>query len=142
MSGHNNENIGTLAVLPVNDVAESLDYYVNVLGFDEVFHQNNEQGVMVNAQVQMSGCHLMLNLNPTSAAHQGGGVYFWIRVKDKPIDELYASLKEKGVKLEHDIENQFWGDRSFTVRDSLGYIVAFTQKIPGEMGFVEKNQSL
>lgn len=130
MTDINNQNIGTLSVLPVKNVAESLDYYVNTLGFSEVFHQGDDQGQMVNAQVQMSGCHLMLNLNPARADQQGGGVYFWIRVADKPIDELYESIKAKKVKIEHEIENQFWGDRSFTVRDSLGYYIAFTQRIP------------
>lgn len=129
MTDINNQNIGTLPVLPVKNVTESLDCYVNVLGFSEVFHQNDDQGQMINAQVQMSGCHIMLNLNPAQSDLQGGGVYFWIRVADLPIDKLYESIKAKNIKIEHEIEDQFWGDRSFTVRDSLGYYIAFTQKI-------------
>ncbi len=130
MTEYANTNNGTLPVLPVSDVAASQAYYTDVLGFNAVFHQTGDDGTVVNALVELSGCHLMLNLNPDKAALQGGGVYFWIRVDDKDIDAMYRDLQAKDVAIEQPIADQFWGDRSFTIQDNLGYHLAFNKRLP------------
>lgn len=131
MNDYSNTNSGTLPVLPVKDVVNSLAYYTDVLGFNEVFHQPLEDGTVVNAQVEMCGCHIMLNLNPRDAQLEGGGVYLWIRVEGKDIDAMYRDMKSKGVTIEQDIADQFWGDRSFSIKDNLGYNLAFNRQVPG-----------
>ena len=130
MTDHSASSHGTLPVLPVRDVLESHRFYTDVLGFNEVLRQAGEDGTVVNALVEMSGSHLMLNLNPKDADLQGGGVYFWIRVEDKDIDALYRDLVSKGVAIEDAIADQFWGDRSFSIKDNLGYYLAFNKRLP------------
>ena len=130
VSEYQHEYSGTLPVLPVADVRAALRHYTEQLGFEEVFSQQDDRGVVVNAQVQMDGCHLMLNLNPSRANDQGGGVYLWIRVREQPIDTLYEQLLARGITPVEPIADQFWGDRSFVVRDALGYSIAFTQAPP------------
>lgn len=73
VSEYQHEYSGTLPVLPVADVAVALRHYTEQLGFEEVVSQQDDQGVVVNAQIQMDGCHLMLNLNPARGNDQGGG---------------------------------------------------------------------
>ena len=130
MSDYEQKYFGTLPVLPVADVGTALGHYTEQLGFEEVFSQQDDRGAVVNAQVQMDDCHLMLNLNPARANDQGGGVYFWIRVRRQPIDELYEQLITKGIVPVEPISDQFWGDRSFVVQDASGYAIAFTQAKP------------
>ena len=130
MTDYTNSNNGTLPVLPVRDVVKSQAYYTEVLGFNAVFHQTDDDGKVVNAMVEISGCHLMLNHNPEESRFQGGGVYFWIRVDDKDIDAMYQGLKSKGVSIEQPIADQFWGDRSFSIKDNLGYNLAFNKRLP------------
>jgi len=129
LTDYTNDNRGTLPVLPVRDVMQSLTYYTDVLGFNKVFDQTLEDGTLVNAQVEMSGCHIMLNLNPDEAGLQGGGVYLWIRIEDKDIDALYRDLQSKGVHIVQPIADQFWGDRSFSIKDNLGYNLAFNKRL-------------
>ena len=116
MSEYNHKNIvaGTLPVLPVRNVAEALKYYTETLNFTELFRQPGEDGVVVNGQVQLEGCNLMFNLNPSNAGKQGGGVYFWIRIESQNIDDYYQELSERKVNIVEEIKDQFWGDRSFT----------------------------
>lgn len=126
---HKNATIGTLPVLPVNNVEETLAFYKEQLGFSELFSQPGEGGVIVNGQVQMEGCHLMFNLNPADANKQGGGIYLWIRIEGTNIDDYYNRIEGKDVQIVEEIKDQFWGDRSFTIRDCNGYVLAFNKSI-------------
>ena len=63
---------------------------------------------------------------------EGGGVYFWVRLFEQNIDEYYQSLVDAGVNIVEPIKDQFWGDRSFTIRDCNNYFVAFNQVIVNE----------
>ncbi len=126
---HKTNGAGTLPVLPVANVAETLHYYTDTLGFNELFRQPGEDGVVVNGQVQLETCNLMFNLNPSDADKHGGGVYFWIRIEGKNIDDYYRELSGKGVGIVEEIKDQFWGDRSFTIRDCNGYILAFNKSL-------------
>ena len=120
---------GILPVLPVADVDATVDYYVETLGFEERFRQHDPEGVARNAQLSFEDSTLMLNLNPEHAKLEGGGIYLWIRLFDKKIDEYYQSLQNAQANIFEEIENQFWGDRSFVIRDCNNYFLAFNQEI-------------
>lgn len=123
---------GVLPVLPSADVAASLDFYTNTLGFTEVMTQPGEGGQLVNAQVTFAGGQLMFNLNPDAAVQQGGDVYFWFRLSDdQDIDAMYAEIVSRGVTVVDEIADQFWGDRSFTILDHAGFHLAFNKAIAG-----------
>ena len=123
---------GVLPVLPSADVAASLDFYTNTLGFTEVFRQPDEEGKLVNAQVSFAGGQLMFNLNPEPVSQQGGCVYFWFRLPGgQDIDAMYEQFLSRGVAVVDEIADQFWGDRSFTILDHAGFHLAFNQAIAG-----------
>ena len=126
---HKDQMLGTLPVLPVADVAKAAGYYTSVLGFTELFRQQDDAGVVRNAQVHRDGCHIMLNLNPDRAGQKGGGIYLWIRIRDEKIDDCYESVTKSGATVVEEIRDQFWGDRSFSVQDLNGYHLAFTQSL-------------
>lgn len=126
---HKNRIVGTLPVLPVDNVVETLKYYTGTLSFNERFRQPGEDGVIVNGQVQLAHCNLMFNLNPSDAGKNGGGVYFWIRIESKDIDAYYQELTERDVTIIEEIKDQFWGDRSFTIQDCNGYFLAFNKSL-------------
>ena len=121
---------GILPVLPVSDIDKTADYYKNTLQFVEHFRQKTPEGASVNAQLSLEGSTLMLNLNPEKAPMEGGGVYFWIRLYEKNINDYYDSLVKAGVNVVDPIKDQFWGDRSFTIKDCNNYFIAFNQMIP------------
>lgn len=126
---HKNSVTGTLPVLPVSNVTETVKYFTETLEFSELFQQAGDGGMIVNAQVQLENCNLMFNLNPADSGKEGGGVYFWIRIENKHIDEYYQELVKKKVNVVEEIKDQFWGDRSFTIRDCNGYLLAFNKSL-------------
>ena len=118
-----------LPVFPVKDVAETMDYYMMTLGFGEVLRMPGQDGTLITGQVHLQNAHIMFNLNPEMANKEGGGVYFWVRMDDADIDVHYETLKSKGVTIVDEIQNQFWGDRSFTIKDLNNYTLVFTKAI-------------
>ena len=66
----------------------------------------------------------------TLCPNRGTGVDFYILGdKDDDIDQFYAMLKEKGINIVKEIENQFWGDRTFSIKDPDGYQLTFAKNI-------------
>jgi uncharacterized glyoxalase superfamily protein PhnB len=86
-------------------------------------------GTVVTGQVQRAGNNIMFNLNPADASSKGGGIYLWCRVEDTDLDDLYRELQSKGVEVVDQIQDQYWGDRYFSVRDLNGYILAFNKSL-------------
>ena len=120
---------GVLAVLPCADVEEALTFYTDTLGFTELFRQAGPDGTLVDARVSYAGGQVMLNLNPEMAPHAGGGVYLWFRLFADDIDALYERFVGAGVSVVEEIDDRFWGDRSFTVTDHAGFHLAFNKAI-------------
>jgi len=118
---------GSLPVFPVSDVGASIAFYVETLGFEKLFDVPLEDGTLVTGQVVKEGNNIMFNLNPGEAGGRGGGIYVWCRVEDTDLDEYYLALKEAGLVVVDEIQDQFWGDRYFAVRDLNGYILAFNK---------------
>ena len=58
----------------------------------------------------------------------GIGVYLYMQI-DGDIDEYYAELKKKGVKIAVEIKDEPFGVRDFTVEDIDGYKLTFNQTI-------------
>ncbi len=120
---------GILPVLPVSNIDETADYYINSLHFKENFRQKNPEGKSTDSQLTFEGSTLMINLNPEKAPLEGGGVYLWVRLYDKNINEYYDTLVEAGVNVVDPIKDQFWGDRSFVIKDCNNFHIAFNQMI-------------
>ena len=121
---------GILPVLPVSNIDETADYYTKTLHFEENFRQKTPEGMSINSQLTFEGSTLMLNLNPEKAPLEGGGIYLWVRLYEKNINKYYDSLVESGVNITDPIKDQFWGDRSFTIKDCNNFYIAFNQAIP------------
>ncbi len=120
---------GILPVLPVSDIDKTAEFYTDVLKFQEAFRQKSPEGGSTDSQLAFEGSTLMLNLNPDKAPMEGGGVYLWIRLYDKDINEYYDQLIAEGVTIVDPIRDQFWGDRSFVIKDCNNYHLAFNQAI-------------
>lgn len=120
------DRTGTIPVLPVHDVGKAIDWYVDVLDFTKLFDVPTPDGPVVTGQVQKYGSFIMFNLNPADADRRGGGIYLWVRI-DGDIDAFYGELRGKGLEVVDELQDGFWGDRWFAVRDLNGYVIAFNQ---------------
>ncbi|MDJ0755820.1 MAG: glyoxalase superfamily protein [Ardenticatenaceae bacterium] len=121
-----------IPVFPVQDVEEALNYYVDVLGFKENMRMPGPNGQLVTGRVQRGDVQFMFNLNPDMADQAAGAVWFWIYIDEIDLDAYYDDLTGKGLEVIEPIKDQFWGDRSFTVRDKFGYFLVFTKVIDAD----------
>ena len=120
---------GILPVLPVADIDQTANYYIDKLKFSETFRQKTPEGKSTDSQLTFEESTLMLNLNPEKAPLEGGGIYLWIRLFETDIKEYYDQLVSTGVNVVDPIRDQYWGDRSFVIKDCNNFFVAFNQAI-------------
>ncbi len=136
--------------LIVEDMEKSLAFYTQTLGFENTFQMPDPDGNLIHANLVWKDVHIMLG--PTSwmpeelIPYRGTGVDFYILGgEDDDLDGYYESLKEKGVNIVKDIEDQFWGDRTFSIKDPDGYQLTFAKTIrevsPEEMAEAMKQMA-
>jgi len=105
-------------VLHVTDVAASIRFYVERLGFTTPWH-HDEDGKPVVAQVERQGCALILSSQWPEKV--GKGLVF-ISLDAEPetqiaaLDALRAELEAKGVR----VEDGSWGFRILVLGDPDG----------------------
>lgn len=111
-------------------MAETKDFYTNVLGFGVTFE--NEFYLLMHTPNNEAEISFLRPNHPSQQplfhrAFEGNGIYLTIEVDD--IDKLYETLKKKGVAIKIDIRNEPWGDRHFAIQDPNGVgidLVKFT----------------
>ena len=102
--------------IPVSNVEEAADYYVNALSFHLDWH-SVEYGI---ASISQGECCMFL----TSAPHPYGNsapVIVWLNLNSKQeVDELYQSWRDAGAKILTEPEDKPWHLREFRVADLDG----------------------
>ena len=120
--------------LMVQDIEKNLNFYTQTLGFEEVLRFPGPDGKLVHAHVQWKDVNIMFGqaawLPAEALPHRGTGVDFYISGgPEDDLDQYYRMLKEKGVMIVKEIEDQFWGDRTFSIKDPDGYQLTFAKTV-------------
>ncbi len=104
--------------IPVSHVEKAAEYYVNVLGFQ--FDWGNDEGGI--GGISQGDCRMFLT-NPSFRQHHGnsGPVVIWLNLNSKQeVDELYQRWTESGAKILSEPEDKPWRLREFTATDLDG----------------------
>ena len=122
--------MGTLSpLLAVRNMKETIEFYKNSLGFKTGMIFPNASNPEY-ADLSKDGMVLMVipagNHGISIQEKFGIGVYLYMQI-DGDIDEYYAELKDRGVKIAADIKDTTYGVREFTVQDADGYNLTFNQ---------------
>lgn len=111
-------------VLLVSDVAASMNWWRDILGFAVLSTFKNPP---VMAFVERNGTQVMLQGNGgeipgTNRAFMPGiwGAHVWV----EDADALQAELAGRGAAVS-EVHDTFYGNREFEVEDPDGYIIAF-----------------
>jgi GNAT superfamily N-acetyltransferase/uncharacterized glyoxalase superfamily protein PhnB len=113
--------LGCQAILAVNDVAASVTYYRDVLGFDDGWLWGDPP---THGGTGRDGVALQFSLDPERAA-TAEGRSLWINVAN--IDSLYARHQARGAAILSPLEAKPWGVREYIVRDLNGYYLRFAE---------------
>jgi uncharacterized glyoxalase superfamily protein PhnB len=119
--------------LLVRDVAKSLAFYRDVLGFEVVATMPPDGSSFVFVWVKRDGVNVFLN-DATTAGDEyaalkgkplGGSLTIYITLTG--VDEYYAKVSP-GAKVEAALETKFYGMREFAVLDPDGYVLTFAEE--------------
>jgi uncharacterized glyoxalase superfamily protein PhnB len=123
-----------IPALAVADVAASLKFYQDVLGFEPGFTMPDETGVLVHGSVKRGDVEIMVGrVNPDDPHNQGPlgrGVVLYTTVADEEdIDALFERAKARGAKIVQEPMDQFWGHRDWTLADPDGYLTTVSKVV-------------
>ena len=103
-------------ILNVSNVALSIDYYVNKLGFDKKWEWGDPPtfGCVARDQVSIFLCE-----------GEQGQPGTWMMIFVDNVDELYADYQQRGAKIVGPPANMPWGSRELHVEDPDGHRIRF-----------------
>jgi uncharacterized glyoxalase superfamily protein PhnB len=118
-------------LLAVRNVKETIEFYNDILGFETGMIFPDESNPEY-ADLSKDGMVIMLilakNMGIGSDEKLGVGVNLYMEI-DGDIDEYYAELKNKSVKIVYDINDEHFGVRDFAIEDIDGYQLTFNKRL-------------
>jgi catechol 2,3-dioxygenase-like lactoylglutathione lyase family enzyme len=119
MTDESPKMLGSATVFVVSDIAASLAYYRDVLGFEVTFEYGQPPSYACLCRDEV-GLHLLAAARTKRLAGQGGLCIF---VRD--VDQLYAEVSARGARLLNRPEDRDYGMRDFDVVDADGNQLTF-----------------
>ena len=105
-------------IVAVSDVEKSLAFYVDKLGFSEVWH-HSEDGVIVVAQVDRRGCELILSCHWPAKV---GSALTFLSLGPDVLAAARTEFEGRGV----DVKDGWWGYKLAIVEDPDGNQLLFS----------------
>jgi catechol 2,3-dioxygenase-like lactoylglutathione lyase family enzyme len=121
-------------VFRVSDVARSIEWYRNTLGFaGDPFPQKPPYKFAILRQGQTE---LMLRAG-SPPSHAKPAPYDWdiyLRIEKSPFREVYAQYSKMGIVTRR-LEQMFYGLAEFEITDPDGYVICLSQQLedPGDL---------
>jgi len=115
--------------ITVNDLARSLTFYTEGLGFI-VQERWEEEGKLAGVELHAGGAHLVLTQDDFKKCRdrvKGIGVRLWFYTA-QDIDGLAARAKASGIVLDQEPADMPWGARIFMLTDPDGFKISFTKE--------------
>ena len=115
-------------IIHVKEVEPTLAFYRDGLGFEETFRMPDDTGTVVMAGVKREGVTVMIGRDANAGSPEGVVLYVYT---DGDLDGYFANTVSKaaGVNVLHEPQDQFWGDRTFGIKDPWGYEVHFAKAL-------------
>ena len=115
--------------ITVNDLARSLAFYTEGLGFI-VQERWEEEGKLAGVELHAGGAHLVLTQDDFKKGHdrvKGIGLRLWFYTA-QDLDALAARAKASGIALDQEPSDMPWGARIFMLTDPDGFKISFSKE--------------
>ncbi len=113
------------AYLRLRDGAAAIDFYTRAFGAREKFRLTEPGGRLGHAEIELGGTTIMLSDEFPEYGIRGpgalGGTSFAIHLHVDDADAAIARAVAAGATLVRPATDQFYGERSGTVRDPFGH---------------------
>jgi len=113
------------AYLHVKDAAKAIEFYKQAFGAEEKFRLSEPSGRIGHAELVFNGTTVMLADEFPEYGIRGpqtiGGTSVTIHLHVDDADEVMKRAAAAGAEIEREPQDQFYGERSGTVRDPFGH---------------------
>ncbi|WP_416424530.1 VOC family protein [Pseudomonas sp. App30] len=114
------------AYLALDGAAKAIAFYQKAFGATEVFRLEAPGGRVGHAELRIGDCALMLAdtcdqgpLGPIAGEHKAPvGLHLYV----EDADAVFAQALAAGATQVYEVKDQFYGDRSGTLRDPFGNV--------------------
>ena len=111
--------------LRVRDAAQALEFYKRAFGAEELFRLAEPSGRIGHAEIKLGGTTLMLSDEYPEMGIRGprsiGATTVSIHIHVSDVDRLFEQAVAAGATVVRPLQDQFYGERSGTVRDPFGH---------------------
>ena len=112
--------------LSIKGAAKAIDYYKEVFGAIELFRMGGPDGKIGHAEIKIGNSPIMLAdefpemefVSPQTL----GGTPIGLMIYVADVDTMFKNAINAGGKEIKPLQNQFYGDRSGTLRDPFGHV--------------------
>lgn len=117
--------IQTKYVLAVKDLAKSVDYYKNKLGFETIWHDGAGWHCLGR-----DGFEVMLGeCTDAMAAFELGDHSYYAYINVEGVDDLHDELSKRGCNIMRRLATKPWGQREFGITTVDGHRIMFGETI-------------
>jgi len=108
--------------LPMKDLAETKDYYINKLGF-HILGEFDNYLIVSKDQVQI---HFFTHKDLDPKVN-----YSQVYIRTNAIDKLYQMFLDNGISIHSNgpLETKAWGQREFALLDPCNNLLTFGQHL-------------
>jgi PhnB protein len=111
--------------LRVHSTSEAIDFYTRAFGAKELFRLTEPSGRVGHAEIKIGSATVMLSDEYPEHDIRGprslGGTTFSIHLHVDNVDSAFAQAVGAGAAVIRPLQDQFYGERSGTVRDPFGH---------------------
>lgn len=112
--------------LIVDGAAKAIDFYKRAFNATEVMRMEAPGGKVGHAEIKIGDSHIMLADEYPDRGYRGpqafGGAAVSLMVYVEDVDRIFKQALECGAQELQPLKNQFYGDRSGTLKDPFGHV--------------------
>lgn len=110
----------------VKDASSAIEFYKKAFGAVENFRLSGPDGRVGHAELQIGDSKIMLcdpcDQGGFSSADPNGTTSFALNLYVPDVDAQYKRAIDAGATASREVQDQFYGDRSGTLRDPFGHL--------------------
>lgn len=112
--------------LSIQGAADALEFYKRAFNATELFRLAAPGGVIGHAEILIGDSHIMLSdqceESPIPNPQLLGGSSVGLHIYVENVDVIFDQAIDAGAKVVKSVEDQFYGDRTGTLKDPFGHI--------------------